>query len=156
MDNWNERIAQQEKEVDDAFRSRFAHQFISRKVNGHSYKIEVSIGKGWYKMFANLCQEVDDFFGHDMGYPTRGFRWVQVKEKFGTLRAYYDVDKLDGKGSEKLREIIDKYEKMSAKTCEECGEVGELRNATGWYTTKCDKHYEELRKERKERFGEDD
>ena len=154
METWEERVAQHEKEVDDAFRSRFAHQFTPRRMNGYNYKAEISIGKGWFNLIRNLCQDIDDFFGYDMGHSIKGFKWVQIKEKFGTLRAYYDVKKLEGQGSEKLREIINKYEKLSAITCEECGDVGELRSATGWYTTKCDKHYEELLKERKERFGE--
>ena len=155
MEKWEEEIIRVEKEIDDAFLLKFAHQFEPRRINGFRHKPEVSIGVGWYSLIANLCQEVDDFFGYDMGHSIKGFKWVQIKEKFGTLRAYYDVKKLEGQGSEKLREIINKYEKLSAITCEECGDVGELRSATGWYTTKCDKHYEELLKERKERFGED-
>jgi ribosomal protein S27E len=61
---------------------------------------------------------------------------TQVKEKFGTLRFYYDGgdDCIDG--------MVTMAEAMSAVTCETCGDVGELRGR-GWYYTACDKHARE-------------
>jgi hypothetical protein len=63
-------------------------------------------------------------------------QFVQIKEKFGTLRMYtngYD-DYIDG--------VIAMAESMSAITCEECGKPGKLRGG-GWYYTACDEHTKE-------------
>lgn len=60
----------------------------------------------------------------------------QVKEKFGTLNVYL-------KGwDERTQDLINFAEGMSSTTCEECGNVGELRKGS-WIRTLCDKHHEE-------------
>lgn len=60
----------------------------------------------------------------------------QVKEKFGTLRFYYDGgdDIIDG--------MVRMAEAMSAVTCEECGTPGKIRHG-GWIRTLCDVHAEQ-------------
>lgn len=58
---------------------------------------------------------------------------VQVKEKFGTLRFYYDG------GDEYIHGLASMAEWVSSVTCEECGERGKLRGS-GWVYTACDKH----------------
>lgn len=63
---------------------------------------------------------------------------VQVKEKFGTLRFYYEG------GDEYIRGLVTMAEAMSAYTCEVCGAPGEARGG-GWIRTLCDKHAEENR-----------
>ena len=62
---------------------------------------------------------------------------TQIKEKFGGLRFYINS------GSEEIHNIISKYETLSYKTCETCGEAGELRRDLGWWRTLCDKHHNE-------------
>ena len=56
---------------------------------------------------------------------------TQVKEKFGTLRFYYNGgdDYIDG--------AVSMAEAMSAVTCETCAEPGEVRPG-GWIKTLCD------------------
>jgi hypothetical protein len=58
---------------------------------------------------------------------------VQVKEKFGTLRFYYDG------GDDYIRGLVSMAESMSAVTCEECGNLGKSRRG-GWIRTLCDSH----------------
>lgn len=55
---------------------------------------------------------------------------IQVKEKYGTLRFYYNGgdDYIDG--------VIDLAEYMSSKICEVCGSPGSL-NEGPWYKTTC-------------------
>ena len=61
---------------------------------------------------------------------------VQVKEKFGTLRFYYN-------GGDKVVDGIERMaESMSAVMCEECGTPGRSRGG-GWIRTLCDAHAEE-------------
>jgi hypothetical protein len=95
-----------------------------------------SCGDGWLQLLHDCIAELiaADWDKHIL----------QIKEKFGGLRFYI------GSGSEEIYEIISKYETLSYKTCEVCGETGELRNDIGWYRTLCDKHYNELKEERKD------
>lgn len=58
-------------------------------------------------------------------------RASQVKEKFGTLRFYMTCE------TDEMDKLIQEAEHLSAVTCEECGEPGELRG-TSWLTTLCD------------------
>lgn len=58
---------------------------------------------------------------------------TQVKEKYGTLRFYYNGgdDMVDG--------MVRMAESMSGVTCEKCGDVAKLRG-NGWLYTACDNH----------------
>lgn len=58
---------------------------------------------------------------------------VQVKEKFGTLRFYYNG------GDRYTNGLVDMAEKMTAHTCEECGDKGTLYTE-GWMVCRCQKH----------------
>jgi len=60
---------------------------------------------------------------------------TQVKEKYGTLRFYYD-------GGDDIVDGIERMaESMSAVTCETCGAPGVARGG-GWIKTLCDAHAE--------------
>lgn len=59
---------------------------------------------------------------------------VQVKEKFGTLRFYFDG------GDHICHAYVAMAEAMSARTCEMCGKSGVLRQDRGWIQTLCDEH----------------
>ena len=54
----------------------------------------------------------------------------QVKEKFGSLRFYYDG------GDEHISGIVRMAEAMSGSTCEDCGNVGQ-RISGGWIRVLC-------------------
>jgi len=58
---------------------------------------------------------------------------VQIKEKFGSLRFYFDG------GSSELREEIRKIEAEASKTCDVCGDVGSS-GGDGWVVTRCPIH----------------
>lgn len=61
---------------------------------------------------------------------------TQVKEKFGTLRFYYDGgdDTIDG--------MVYLAESLSSIICETCGNKGKTRGG-GWLRTLCDEHAKE-------------
>lgn len=61
---------------------------------------------------------------------------TQVKEKFGTLRFYYEG------GDEYISGLVSMAESMSAVTCEKCGAPGKQRHG-GWIRTLCDTHEQE-------------
>lgn len=79
-------------------------------------------------------------------------RFLQIKEKFGTLRLYYE-----GSG-EVARRVTTFAELMSEVTCEKCGNLGKHYHI-GWNQTLCEEHaierygkeaVEEYNKEEKE------
>lgn len=102
----------------------------------------LEIDEGWYQLIHDLLAELlETDWDKDIH---------QVKEKFGGIRFYI------GGASEEVHDIIRKYETLSYETCEVCGEPGELRldcgwNGGRWYKTMCDKHYLELKEERKKK-----
>jgi hypothetical protein len=61
---------------------------------------------------------------------------LQIKEKYGGLRAYC------GGTTNEFFDIIDQAEEESYTICEECGEPGKPRDL-GWILTLCEKHYQE-------------
>jgi hypothetical protein len=88
-----------------------------------------SVGLGWYPIIKDLIEDLIKL-GWDK-------QLCQAKEKFGGLRFYINS------GSDEIHKRIQLAENQSYETCEICGEEGELRTNIGWYTTLCNKHYEE-------------
>ena len=58
---------------------------------------------------------------------------TQVKEKYGTLRFYYDG------GDDFIHGAVAMAEGMSSRTCEVCGSPGKLFGG-GWVSTLCETH----------------
>ena len=90
--------------------------------NKHStiLRCSLDIGPEWYHIIDDLCQEIKDA-GFD------GVYWaVQVKEKFGGLRFYTNF------GCTELYDMVTKAENRAAKTCEETGKPGSIKNVNGW------------------------
>lgn len=58
---------------------------------------------------------------------------TQIKEKFGTLRFYYDG------GDDYISGVVSMAEAMTGVTCEICGNPGES-NSNGWITVRCEEH----------------
>lgn len=64
----------------------------------------------------------------------RKVKILQIKEKFGRLRFYVNFS------TETIDQLIEEAENESARTCELCGEPGELRSYNGWLKTVCVAH----------------
>ena len=64
---------------------------------------------------------------------------TQIKEKFGTLRFYYNG------GDEFIRGLDSMAASMTSRTCEECGSPGTSRSTKKqrWVRVLCEKHAEE-------------
>ena len=89
---------------------------------------QFNVSSGWYPLLYDLIKElVDNGWNKEI---------TQVKEKFGGLRFYISMD-----NDKTLQDIITKYEKLSYKICEKCGEPGELRDDICWLRTLCDVHH---------------
>jgi len=84
-------------------------------------------GDGWYSILEELCEKVSKF---------PGFKFDQVKEKFGELRIYF---KCNEEYDEEAQKAVDEAEIKSTTVCETCGEKGSRQNTNGWLTTECHK-----------------
>lgn len=137
-------------------------------------------GSGWFNILDNLCgyltslQKNRSFYlglkesikdNNDEGFNGSFYCpeiiFMQIKQKYGTLRVYwnfkeienYDEIKLKLKRPEQLDEYINEYsdmvenaidfcEYLSSITCEECGAPGKLYTG-GWYMSLCPEHAKE-------------
>lgn len=108
-------------------------------------------GDGWYQILDSLCANIQSHIDWQNENFAKGYPHYekpvpqvvaqQVKEKFGTLRFYYNGgdDVIDG--------MVRMAESWSAVACEECGAPG-TQNSRGWIKTLCETH----RKEREDRY----
>ena len=103
----------------------------------------ISCGSGWYNIIDNLSATIQNRVDWLNGEGDHDYRndlpedhvklnveAVQVKEKYGGLRFYVNQSDsyIDG--------AISLAESLSYKTCETCGNLGEV-NESGWRMTRC-------------------
>lgn len=101
---------------------------------------------GWFPVFARVCRDIDA-----MGAERLGFRWAQLKEKFGAARWYGSyagphARTESGEPSADLLNIASAIREAADQTgfmCMVCGERAELDQSRGWVLTLCEKHKEE-------------
>lgn len=104
-------------------------KIFSAEVLKHWWGIECD--NGWYDIIDNLCGEIQDYCDKN---PEAGqVAASQIKEKFGSLRFYYNG------GSAPIRNLVEQAENLSEHTCETCGAPGKL-NTTGWFKVRCTNH----------------
>lgn len=104
----------------------------------------IDCGKGWHQLIIDCDLELAAI---DPNY-----RIYQIKEKFGTLRYYFQQS--DEMTSEKssyspirlqMNKIVSTYESVSSYKCEHCGVMGaRLRTETIRNRTLCDKCQDKL------------
>lgn len=90
---------------------------------------------GWARILWDLSRSLDRIrreYGGDL-------RASQVKEKYGTLRFYYDAWGFPQEVYDRIDALIDAAEARSTTTCEACGRPGQLGWARDglWYRTLC-------------------
>jgi ribosomal protein L37AE/L43A len=118
-----------------------------------SYTELDGLAEGWRKAFGkDICKElkhslIHTFLNQDKPSTIWGkikayvkgikllysYRILQIKEKFGGLRWYTNVD------TEDTMRIVSQYEDISEHTCIVCGDKATYRS-TGWICPYCDKH----------------
>ena len=91
---------------------------------------------GWFDLIHDLSEKLNKLI---LKIPEEQHEYIkatQVKEKFGTLRFYMST------GIDKIFDLIKVAEKKSAKICEICGQIGQVRTgAGGWLITLCNDCY---------------
>ena len=91
-------------------------------------------GDGWFHIIDSLCFNIQNYIDLKKDIVPQVVA-RQVKEKFGTLRFYYDGgdDVIDG--------MVSIAETFSSVICEDCGAPGKLvESNTGWLHTACEEH----------------
>lgn len=110
--------------------------FIERNDKKSCMSQGLEIGDGWFTMFDSLCKNIQSHIDRSTsgGHPQVIAK--QVKEKFSSLRFYYEG------GDNYIHALVDQAEDLSTQICEKCGimdsSVG--RNEKGWIKTTCKKH----------------
>ncbi|WP_247461849.1 hypothetical protein [Bradyrhizobium sp. 62] len=98
---------------------------------GHGYP---ECGEGWRDLLQRCCVRIEHLLDED-----DQFHFTQIKEKYGSLRAYW-TGRLSPEASARVEEAIDLAEARSACTCEVCGAAGRLHDRGGWLATACAEH----------------
>lgn len=103
----------------------------------------ISCNEGWYK----ILEEIDN----KLSYLDPNYRVAQIKEKFGTLRFYFDTD-VEGLIRDIMYDCVRAAEYASSYTCEYCGNksTAKLREG-GWVKTLCDSCWVKKQEERANR-----
>lgn len=127
--------------------------------------VHCDCGDGWYELIRELCRSISERYERDG--KRADITVLQVKEKYGELRFYYEhgrtphkADTLDfpaegGMRSmqndeaerqlrEEIGEIVQQFEDRSSMICEECGSAGETRTDLPWMRTLCEECYAKL------------
>ena len=87
----------------------------------------IECDEGWFPIIARLDADIRKL--------APDYTILQIKEKFGGLRYY--IGSLHESVFDQVHAIIGEAEKIAAKTCECCGEPGELCRRGGWLKTLC-------------------
>ena len=86
----------------------------------------IGLPAGWLGILRELVKSVADL------PEASTMKIVQVKEKFGTLRVYYE-----GTDSQRVRWLVAGAENSSASTCRMCGKPRYVRRSTAWFQAVC-------------------
>lgn len=128
--------------------------------------VHCDCGDGWYDLIRELCKSISERYTRDGKTPD--ITVLQVKEKYGELRFYYEHEKMlrkadildfptekdtrsmqNNKAARQLREdigeIVWQFEDRSSMVCEECGSAGETRTDLFQIRTLCGDCYAKLK-----------
>ena len=95
----------------------------------YSRIFSLELPEGWIKLFFQLCEDIRQPL-IDSGY-INAFRFLQVKEKYNTLRCYHCG------APEEVSRIIDKYEQMAYYICTHCGKPA-MYETCGYLASYCE------------------
>lgn len=90
---------------------------------------------GWFDIINSCCELIKN---HYKNKKEIDFEFVQVKEKFGTLRMYFEG------GDEFTAGAIRMAEYLSSRVCEVTGHPGKLHKNNMWYKTLSEDKAKEL------------
>jgi hypothetical protein len=116
-----------------SLKARYPYQFEGQPIS-------MSFSRGWFDLFAQLCEDIDKTLGEDK----RGFHWIQIKEKFGAVRVYYQIDPdtndREPEIAQQLMDLTMAAEVTSEHVCASCGRPGSISGTSRWKLALCDEH----------------
>ena len=89
---------------------------------------------GWSALIETLCQRINTILKDD---PEALLEVLQVKEKFGGLRFYYQLNDARDETEVLIREAVSLAVEACDGVCERCGRPGKLGSRNGWLRTSC-------------------
>ena len=98
---------------------------------------------GWLKIIEEMCAAIQIYIDFEFGDEVPQVIFTEIKERYGILHISFEGgDRIAGA-------IIDLCKKLSYKTCEYCGKIGDLYCSTKWREwchtkTLCEEHAIEL------------
>lgn len=113
------------------------------------------VDEGWYPILRALCANIqrhidwknEQFEKYGRGEKVPQVTVLQIKEKFGGLRFYYQG------GDNEVYGMVRMAEEWANHVCEVCGTPG-VKTSGGWIKTLCSKHAQQREEERAEYMKE--
>lgn len=149
-------VAMSSEDFDEMMCKKFPQIFIERNkpMSETCMCWGFDVGRGWYPLLLDLCEKID--FVCKSGGGVIHVVVGQVKSKYASLRFYWhtspvDPDKKFSPEEEAIAnkvygvidDLVNHAVDVSSRTCEECGDRGELLVLHSWHFTLCKKHAEE-------------
>ena len=123
------------------------------RIKTYSFTMYDDVPEGWKRAFGRIMLEDYREVLIRNGFLNE-FQWVQVKEKYGTLRLY------SGNAPKELYELEHKYDYISGHICINCGRINAPTLTDGWVEPLCkecyDKRIENQRRWHKKNYGDRD
>ena len=85
----------------------------------------IEVPMGWNDIVDKLCEDMENY-AKTMGIENQ-IEFVQIKEKYGELRAYYHIFIDDPDISEVIDTLIDNANEEARHTCVRCGGKATVR-----------------------------
>jgi hypothetical protein len=131
-----------QKNLYTKFPNVFSRHEDLNKDNESYYRLDISIGDGWYKILYNLAEKLEPLSNNNT------FWFAQIKEKFGSARFYIRRDPDSEFDFTEVNKYISDAEDETYHICEYCGELGKIRSLA-WVKTLCDKCFKDHKKPRR-------
>jgi hypothetical protein len=125
------------RELDELLCKKYPKMFVNRHADMTTTAMcwGFACGDGWFNIIDQLCANIQshiDWKNKEKEIVPQ-VTVVQVKEKFGGLRFYYDG------GDDYIHGLSSMAESISELTCETCGNPVK-RQGGGWVYTACEEH----------------
>lgn len=137
------------------FDKRIIEQYpnVFHNYNDNEYMRYIDLPVGWQKVFEGMIEKIELI----CKLTNIKIYILQVKEKFGSLRFYYNLDVGDVKDQfskeadvwcDTISDITSCAEYATEYICETCGDYGRIYTDIGWHRCLCKKHYQEIKDQR--------
>ena len=102
-------------------------------------KNSIDCNTGWLKIIDEMCATIQIYIDFEIGDKVSQVEFVEIIESHGVLDIVYTG------GDKVVKHVVELCKRLSYKTCEYCGKIGNLYCSTKWRKwsntkTLCEKH----------------